>query len=207
MNYKYKNIAILNLVSFVGFWIIAFLFISGLKVGFDNFVYNAISPLISDTTTTIMVFVTNLGSTKSIIIICVLLLIIPKTARPYGLPVTLTVICSSILNTLLKMLFARERPDILRLVDAGGFSFPSGHSMNNMALYTIIVLLLLSNFKDTNNKNINTIYFIFIIPITIGISRIYLGVHYPSDVLAGLLAGYWVGSSVFILLKKYTTKI
>ncbi len=202
MNSNYKNIKILNLLSFIGFWIVTFLFLTGRTVSFDNAIYDAISPIISDTLTSILIFITNLGSTEAIIIICFMLIGMPKTRKPFGIPVTAAVVVSSLANTLIKTIVARPRPDILRLVDASGFSFPSGHSMNNMALYTMIVLILLVYYKDDFKKQLKSLL-IFIIPLTIGFSRIYLGVHYPSDVLAGLLAGFWVGSFVFLIYEKY----
>ncbi len=201
MNKKYKNILKLNIISFLCFWLIAFLFYLELTTNFDLVVYNAISNVISDNLTSIMTFITNFGSTEAIIIICISLLIIPNTSKSFGIPISITVTCSCILNTILKILFSRERPNILRLVEVSGFSFPSGHAMNNMALYTMLILLLLTLFNDSLKIKILSLS-IFILPLTIGFSRIYLGVHYPSDVLAGLFAGFWVGSFIFLVYKK-----
>ncbi len=200
-----KKIVILNILSFFAFWVVAILFHLGLTTGFDSSVYEVISPFISETTTKIMIIITELGSTTFVVIMCVLLLIIPKTRKEFGLPISVTVIFSCIINFVLKNLFLRERPDVLRLVEVSGYSFPSGHSMNNMTLYTILILLLLALVKDSVKSRI-LILSIFIIPVLIGFSRIYLGVHYPSDVLAGLLAGFWVGSLMFLLYNRFILK-
>ncbi len=191
----------LNIFSFISFCIIALLFHTGLTTAFDNSVYSFVSLVISDTMTTFMILITNLGGTVAIVLICLGLLILPKTRISFGVPVTITAICSSSLNSLLKILFSRERPDILCIIEVDGYSFPSGHSMNNMAIYTVVVLLILTFVKDDFKKQIFALS-IFILPITIGFSRIYLGVHYPSDVLAGLFAGFWVGSLVFIIFER-----
>ncbi len=196
-----KRILIFNIVSFFAFWIIAIRFHLGLTVGFDTAVYSQISPIISDSLTKAMIFITNLGSTKAVVIVCIILLVIPKTRTNFGFPVAITMIISAITNSLLKHLFSRERPSILRLVEESGFSFPSGHSMNNMALYTIIILMLL---KKVKNKAL--VLLIYIFPLTIGFSRIYLGVHYPSDVLAGLFAGFFIGSFVYLIFERFAQK-
>ncbi len=200
MNTEYKNLIILNMVSFLAFWVVAFLFYSELTIIFDSSVYSAISPIISDVTTTFMIFITNFGGTQSIIILCLLLLLYPKTRKTFGIPISAVAIFSSISNELVKSVFERERPDILRLIEVNGFSFPSGHTMNNMAIYTMLALILLDRTEHTL-KNRLLISSIYLLPITIGFSRIYLGVHYPSDVLAGLFAGFWAGSSMFLLFK------
>ncbi len=217
MKIQHNKLVIINIIAFLGFWIIAFLFYKGLTVNFDNSIYSAIAPFISDTNTSIMTFITNLGGTHALIVICVVLLVVPKLRKPFGIPITITVLSSSILNSLLKTLFSRERPNIMQLVDVDGFSFPSGHTMNNMALYTMLMLLLMSSSHSTISSETTTqltdtkkdfkkdwrFLFILIMPLTISFSRIYLGVHYPSDVLAGLFAGFWVGSFVFLVYSQH----
>lgn len=91
-----------------------------------------------------------------------------------------------ILNPLLKLLFKRVRPSIMHLVDSFGYSFPSGHSSGIVIILgNLLMLLPLMNFNFL--VFIVTTLISVIIILTIGISRIYLGVHYASDVLAGFL--------------------
>ncbi|MEP0792249.1 phosphatase PAP2 family protein [Funiculus sociatus GB2-C1] len=102
------------------------------------------------------------------------------------------------LNYLLKDLFARDRPALWdRIVDVRYYSFPSGHAMISMVVYGAIAYLLIKNFgKWSNLIIITTVALIF----SIGLSRLYLGVHWPTDVLAGYAAGIvWLMTCIFSL--------
>lgn len=97
------------------------------------------------------------------------------------------------MNHLLKDFFQRERPTIHRLAEEVGYSFPSGHSMAAFALYGAFVYLL---WKHVNSRTGRALLAAIgaIIVFAIGISRIYLGVHYPSDVVGGYFASWvWLG--------------
>jgi len=100
---------------------------------------------------------------------------------------------SALLNQALKYAFHRERPNIHRLVEETGYSFPSGHSMAAFALYGALAYLLWKNVRGAAGR-VALISVCFAMILAIGLSRIYLGVHYPSDVVAGYLAsGVWLG--------------
>ena len=102
------------------------------------------------------------------------------------------VVGTVILNGLLKAYFKRERPEIYRIMDATGFSFPSGHTMMAFSLYTIIAYILWRNVKTTLYRVLLILFTTFMIVI-ISIGRIYLGVHYPSDIVGGFIASaLWV---------------
>ena len=90
------------------------------------------------------------------------------------------------INLAIKDIVQRPRPLGYRLVSETGFSFPSGHSMISMALYGFVIYLIYRYAHDRNLKWASIIFLSLLI-IVIGLSRIYLGVHYASDVLAGLL--------------------
>jgi len=94
-----------------------------------------------------------------------------------------------LLNTILKELFHRARPDIVHLVKAGGYSFPSGHAMVAAAFYGVIGYLLSLNLRNRSKPSWYIVVLTFALIIAIGISRIYLGVHFASDVIAGYAAG------------------
>jgi len=126
-----------------------------------------------------------------------LLFVIPKSRKTIALPTSVTVILSMILDVTLKSIFARERPDILQLINETSYSFPSGHAMNNAALYTILILLIFTFIKNKPLK-ITLAAVCITLTIAIGYSRIYLGVHYAGDVLGGWLLGPAV--SIFIYL-------
>lgn len=85
----------------------------------------------------------------------------------------------------LRIFFERPRPDNLRIIEETGFSFPSGHSMASMAFYGYLIYLIFMNVKDRKLRNLLCAG-LGILVFLIGLSRIYLGVHYTSDVIAGM---------------------
>lgn len=91
------------------------------------------------------------------------------------------------LNVLLKTLVQRPRPEGFRLVEETGFSFPSGHSMAAMAFFGLVIWLVWRYEPDRRRRNLLAGVFSLII-LMIGVSRIYLGVHYASDVIGGFCA-------------------
>ncbi len=105
----------------------------------------------------------------------------------------------AVLTLLLKSLYARERPSINPAIDAIGFSFPSGHSMGSVIFYGFVMYLVLRSGKSKVFKGI-AISLLGMLIALIGISRIYLSAHYPSDVLAGFTAGaIWLTLSILAL--------
>ncbi|CAI6085567.1 phosphatase PAP2 family protein [Cohnella sp. JJ-181] len=109
------------------------------------------------------------------------------------------VLCGSpVLNVILKLAFHRARPNLHRLIEETGFSFPSGHSMGAFSLYGILTYLLWKHIPAWRGRLI-LLWASGALILSIGISRIYLGVHYPSDVLGGYLAsGFWIALSIWI---------
>jgi len=148
--------------------------------------YNLISTyLISDFITPIAKFITNFGGVIWLILFTAILAITLKN-RAIKLFVILNLAVSGGLNQLLKRIVQRPRPTEYRLIDESGYSFPSGHSMVSAAVYGFLIYLILKKIKSKTLKwSLITILVTLII--LIGISRIYLGVHYTSDVLAGFL--------------------
>jgi undecaprenyl-diphosphatase len=93
------------------------------------------------------------------------------------------------LNVLLKGAFERPRPDLaLRLTEVSSTSFPSGHAMDSAVTYLTLAALLSRIVKERALK-LYYLGFAFLLTFVVGLTRIYLGVHYPSDVLAGWIAG------------------
>lgn len=211
MNKKNKAFIILPILLFILFIILAICVKLNLTLNFDNLVYGEVVKIMCTKVTSIMKVVTHIGDPISVFLICVALLLIPKSRKTIAIPVSVTVIMAAIANTILKNSFLRERPNILRLVNVSSYSFPSGHAMGNSALYTILILLTFKYIKSKPKKIILSIAFI-LITMTIGISRVYLGVHYATDILGGWLLGVGIGIIGYLLwikekfIYKYNSK-
>jgi undecaprenyl-diphosphatase len=102
------------------------------------------------------------------------------------------------LNYWLKILFSRSRPQLWQqIVDVNFKSFPSGHAMISLVVYGIVSYYLITQFQ-ASSKIIITLTSLLIF--LIGLSRLYLGVHWPTDIIAGYAAGLvWLSACIFSL--------
>ncbi len=141
--------------------------------------------LISDFATPIAKFITNFGGAIFLITLTVILFILIKNKK-IGLSIFSNLVIITVLNQLLKRILQRPRPTEFRIIEETGYSFPSGHSMVSMAFYGYLIYLI---YKYVKNKYVKWILILLlsILICSIGVSRIYLGVHYTSDVLGGFL--------------------
>ncbi len=166
---------------------------------FDEKIMKKIHQNISETMTDIMKSITFLGSYKFLILISfIIIFCMVKKKNWYGIIMLILSIVSSFgLNNLLKYYYTRTRPINYFLIKQGGYSFPSGHSMVSMTFYTTMTYLLT---KDELNKNKRIILWIlnFSIISLIGFSRIYLGVHWPTDIIGGYMAGILLSYVIII---------
>lgn len=139
----------------------------------------------NDILTNIFKVITNFGGAYCLIIISILSLIYIKDKK-IALAVPLNLIIITILNSILKNIVERPRPIGYRLIDETGYSFPSGHSMVSSAFYGLIIYFI---WKNVKNKKVRNVFCVLlgILIFLIGISRIYLGVHYATDVIGGFL--------------------
>lgn len=156
----------------------------------DNTVYGYISKFISGNLTSIMKFISNLGSIyflSALAVIFITVFFIRRKHRFYGIMIIINLISVLLLNIIFKNIIQRPRPDINQLISVAGYSFPSGHSMISIVFYGYIVYLCSVCIKKPY-KQILSVFLILLI-LAIGISRIYLGVHYASDVIGGFLSG------------------
>ncbi len=150
--------------------------------------------------------ITELGSAVGVIAITLLIFLATAITKKYflsfGLPVTITIIISRIINITLKAVMNRERP-LFKQLDVDESSFPSGHSQNNMALYLTVLICLLLIVTAPKWRLIFKITFIAL-PLLIGITRIYFGVHYISDVIAGWSMGAFLAILInYVYFKIY----
>lgn len=153
---------------------------------FDIQYYNLIYKyLISDFATPIAKCITQLGGAIFLISLSVILLLVIKRKK-IGICIWINLVVSTLLNQALKHIVQRPRPTEFRIIDETGYSFPSGHSMVSAAFYGFLIYLI---YKKVKNKYLKCtlISLLSILVILIGTSRIYLGVHYASDVVAGFL--------------------
>lgn len=170
------------------------------KIGhFDQLIIAFVQGIESPVLTSVMKFFTFIGSFKGVILLSVLILcIFPKILhrRIELILFVMVIIGSVVLNHLLKWFFHRARPDLHRLIEIGGFSFPSGHAMNAFTVYGILTFLLWRHIPSKWLRVLLISFSIFMIS-SIGLSRIYLGVHFPSDILGGYFAsGFWLSIAI-----------
>lgn len=172
---------IICILSFIGFTILSILVLTKKDIYLDSITYKFISKYISDDLTNIVKYLTYIGSAVAVISITLFTLIIFKNKR-YSFYMALNLILITILQIILKNIFTRARPIDINLITETGYSFPSGHSLTAFAFYGFIIYLIyISNIK---NKKIHITLFSILILIT-GLSRIYLGVHFFTDVIGG----------------------
>ena len=153
---------------------------------FDETGYSIVSKyLITDTLTPIAKIITFFGSAYWLIGLSIFLLLIIKNKK-IGISISINLGLAALTNFLLKQILQRPRPIGHRIIDESGYSLPSGHSMVSMAFYGFLIYLV---YKRIENKHLKSflIALLLVLIINIGISRIYLGVHYTSVVIAGFL--------------------
>lgn len=171
----------ISLISFGLFLIVLIFVLKYDNLVIDNYIINLFKYK-NNLLTNFMKVITLFGSAYVIVPCCIILLFILKNKKNKIL-MTSNLVIITLLNQLLKCVFRRLRP-INGIISESGYSFPSGHSMVSMAFYGFLIYLLYkSNFKY---KNI-FIGLLIVLILLIGISRIYLGVHYPTDVFGGFL--------------------
>lgn len=198
----------LSLPAFL-FIMLSMLLVKDELSGFDNAVYRFVSGFISDGMTVFMKGITNLGAQLTLSLITLILIYVFRKTRGlsyYSKMAAVNLLASSLLNETMKNIFGRQRPDILRLLEVTGLSFPSGHSMTGLSFYGFIIYLCLKFGKGTWKYIAVTLLPVLIL--LIGISRIYLGVHYASDVIAGFsLGSVWLAVFIMISNKLYPKRI
>ncbi|CDB32562.1 pAP2 family protein [Clostridium sp. CAG:575] len=192
MKEKIKEFIIKNLkwiilfICLIGFFALAEDVFNKELMNGDIIGYKIVSTfLISDFATPIAKFVTNFGGAIFLIVLTIVLVILIKNKK-IGISIFSNLVIITILNQLIKRILQRPRPTEYRIIEETGYSFPSGHSMVSMAFYGYLIYLI---YKYVKNKYLKwiSIVLLSILICSIGVSRIYLGVHYTSDVLGGFL--------------------
>ena len=148
--------------------------------------YDIVSKLFKfNVSTPIAKFMTNFGGAIFVISLTTILFFVIKDKK-IGISIITNLGIVTILNQIIKFIMQRPRPTEFRIIEETGYSFPSGHSMVSLAFYGYLIYLI---YKYIKNKYVKwtLITILSILICLIGISRIYLGVHYTSDVLGGFL--------------------
>ncbi len=203
MKTTYNYLFLLTLLNLILFMFLAKTYESDFVNHIDMKTINYIQGLEHPYITLVMKFFSFIGDTIQVIIISVIILLILYKVfhqRRELLLFSIVLLGSTLFNVLLKNFFQRERPTIYQMVIEENFSFPSGHSMAALSLYGIVSFLLWRHIpKQSGRMVLITISAVFIL--VIGISRIYLGVHFPSDIIgAYLVSGAWLMFTIWLFI-------
>ena len=191
------------IASGIAFLVLSFGVLNGKMTAWNDSVYQLIATWMNPTLTNIMIGLDFAGAWFVYFFIALSLLMIPSSRKRIGIPVAVAVCVSASLNYTLKLFFAVPRPEELyRLIHISGFGFPSGHAMNTTVFVGMLFFLYL---KYAQKKSLKmtacalAVIFIFLM----GFSRIYLGVHTATDVIAGYVAGFFVlNANIFVLQRR-----
>ena len=178
---------------------------------FDDKVFAYLDNHVSSDNNQLMLFFTFLGKHDFLIpanLILIAYYLFIKKHRWYSIKVPAIALSSLALMFGLKHLFDRERPLVPLLEEARGLSFPSGHALMSVTFYGLLIYIV---FKNVKNQSLKTTLIILLLALilTIGFSRVYLRVHYASDVIAGFSVGLlWLVICVAVLnkLEKYSQR-
>lgn len=192
-----------NIIIIIVLAIILLLEIVLVKLGvfntIDNFIYSHASKIINNTNTLIFRGFSVLGTEIFILFFCLIWIILNKSR---GVAISVVVLASTLLNQVLKIIVRRPRPNINPLAVENSFSFPSGHTMIMVVIGGILIYLLWLG-KGSRLKKIFLTIIISLMALTVMFSRIYLGVHYFSDIIGGITYGLLF---LFISYYYYTFK-
>lgn len=202
-----KRIGII-IISLGLFLITGAFVLSNTTITFDKSIQDVIFSMREDFLTVLLKIVTYSANWEIIVVFCVILLTFENTRIKVGIPISIASAVSTIIYKVIKTVYARPRPDIgFHLIEQGGLSFPSGHSMTGLVFYGLLFYFIFEYGKE-NRAQKALLILLAVLIFLIGFSRVYLGVHYPIDVLAGWFLGTSILTSAIILIeKKYPGKI
>jgi undecaprenyl-diphosphatase len=169
---------------------------------FDTQISDYVASFRTPTLTKYFTIITDVGDVWGYLIaftLCAVLFYSFFKRWKYTVQLSLILILTLSSNLLLKQLINRARPAAEHLVTVKTLSYPSGHAMTAMAFYGFLIYLIFT-FKFSKPLKITIITLLAFLILSIGISRIYLGVHFPSDIVGGFVAGFiWVVFCILVL--------
>ena len=167
---------------------------------FDAFVRTAVHQFATPSLTRLMQVFSFLGSVAAVTVLCLVLVCVSlylRRSRTAAL-LAITMLGVAVLDVALKLAFHRPRPVAFFGATPNSYSFPSGHALGSFCFYGILAEILAARTRGRGAKFCIWMAAVLLIGM-IGLSRIYLGVHYPSDVIAGYCAAtVWVGTVGFL---------
>lgn len=187
-DYIMNKKAVLAIIFLISLIVLLVLIKTNAIYAFDMTIYNMLISNMNESLTNFFKMITFLGGTSGISAFCLLALIIGIILKKgkMGFLIFGCTLVNWILNEVLKNIIQRPRPEILRLIPETSYSFPSGHTLASFSVCGILIYLILRSGLNRTIKIILTVL-LTVFPILVGASRIYLGVHYASDVLGGIL--------------------
>ncbi|MGZ8558690.1 MAG: phosphatase PAP2 family protein [Chitinophagaceae bacterium] len=201
----------LFICALIVFAVIAYRIFNLQNERFDFLVFDWVSNYVSNPFTSFMRFITYFGNHQFLIpanLVVIFYFLLLKKHRWYSIKVPVIAIGGVSLMFFLKQFFNRPRPLVPLLEPARGLSFPSGHALMSMSFYGLLIFLVWENVSNQVGKWILTVLLLIFI-FLIGFSRIYLRLHYFSDVVAGFAAGIiWLSLSIWVIrrIERYSRK-
>lgn len=205
-NNKFKIYGLIVFIATFVFIGVAIGVQTGYLDGFDDAVRYRVYSMRSDKLTVFWRLITHSGDRYVVIILGIILLLIKSLREKYGVKFALAALSSTALYQIMKYIFQRPRPDLaLRLIEQGGYSFPSGHSMNCLVSYGILIYLLLRYCENRRLAKLLS-FGLGLLTILIGFSRVYVGVHYPTDIIGGWSLGIAVLVAMIYSFEKFDSR-
>ena len=205
-NNKFKIYGLIVFIATLVFIGVAVGVQTGYLDGFDDAVRYRVYSMRSDKLTVFWRLITHSGDRYVVIILGIILLLIKSLREKYGVKFAIATLSSTALYQIMKYIFQRPRPDLaLRLIEQGGYSFPSGHSMNCLVSYGILIYLLLRYCENRRLAKLLS-FGLGLLTILIGFSRVYVGVHYPTDIIGGWSLGIAVLVAMIYAFEKFDSR-
>ncbi|WP_410491526.1 phosphatase PAP2 family protein [Bacillus thuringiensis] len=166
----------------------------------DTYVRGLVRGLQTESSLIFFSYFTKLGSAIGIVATLVISLLVFWKKRYYAAMIVypMGILITHLVNKGIKEIVKRERPSLNEALDALGYSFPSGHAMLSIMTFGFLTYIIAANLKSVAGKCVTTILMGIVI-LSIGLSRVILNVHYPTDILAG----YCVGGILLIIAIYY----
>jgi membrane-associated phospholipid phosphatase len=174
------------------------------RTGFDQRVFQYLKEHVSERNNELALFFTFLGTHEFLIpanLVLIVYFLLIRKHKWYSIKIPAIALSSLVLMFILKQLFNRPRPAIPLLHEAKGLSFPSGHALMSVTFYGLLIYIVFKTVKN-NKLKWTVIGFLILLILIIGFTRIYLRVHYTTDVIAGYCIGFlWLVLAVWLLNK------